>query len=72
MGFDPPVVAQAVEVIVRHRPGITEKELAEAIFGRGGYPQRVNSECRWLISLGYIKRDKSRPARYSAGRLGRH
>ncbi len=71
MSFDPPIVAQAIEVIVRHRPGITQKELAEAIFGTEGYPQRINWDCRWLTSLGYIRRDKSRPARYTVGRPSR-
>ena len=70
MSFDPPMIAQAIEVIVRHRPGITERELAETIFGDKGYQQRVNSDCSWLRGLGYIKRDDSRPARYTAGRPG--
>jgi hypothetical protein len=70
MSFAPPTIAQAIEVLVRHRPGITERQLAEGIFGGDGYQQRVNSDCRWLISMGYIKRDDSRPAGYTSTRPG--
>jgi hypothetical protein len=70
-GFEPPIIAQAIEVIVRHRPGVTERDLYEAIFGEEGYQQRVNSDCRWLTNLGYLRRDDSaRPARYFPGRPG--
>jgi hypothetical protein len=72
MTFDRPIIAQAIEVIVRHRPGITERELAEAIFGKDeAYQQRVNSDCSWLRSMGYIRRDDAtRPGRYYPVRPG--
>jgi hypothetical protein len=74
MGFEPPIIAQAIEVIVRYRPsGVTERELAETIFGPHpeGYQQRVNQDCRWLADQGYIRRDEnSRPYRYFKGRPG--
>jgi hypothetical protein len=72
MGFRPPTIAQAIEVIVRHHAdGVTEDEIAEAIFGPGGYRQRVQKDCAWLAKEGYIKKDGRGPAaRYSGGRKG--
>jgi hypothetical protein len=71
MSFEAPIIAQALEVIVRHRPGITQRELAEAIFGSKGSQQRVNQDCSLLTGLGYIIRDDtSGVARYSKGRAG--
>ena len=73
MSFDPPTIAQAIEVIVRYRPnGITQTEIAETIFGPRpeGYQQRVNQDCAWLTNRGYIRRDDGRPARYFNGRPG--
>jgi hypothetical protein len=71
MGFDPPTIAQAIEVIVCHRPGITEMNLARAIFGPEAYQQRVNSDCTWMTNAGYILRDDSTgPARYFPGPPG--
>jgi len=70
MAFDPPMIAQAIEVIVRHRPGVTEREIAEAIFGENAYQQRVNTDCRLLADLGYIRREGDRPFRYFPGRAG--
>jgi len=70
MSFDPPTIAQAIEVIVRHQPGLTQQEIAKMLFGEAGYQQRVNQDCAWLASKGYIKSDEGRPARYSPGRPG--
>jgi hypothetical protein len=55
-------VAQAVDVIVRHRPGITESELGEAVNAD------VQHDCEWLTRQGYIRRDETtRPFRYFPG-----
>jgi hypothetical protein len=73
VSFDPPTVAQAIEVIVRHRAnGITQAELTEAIFGPHGHipQQRVAQDCRWLTNIGCIRSDDGRPARYFKGRPG--
>jgi hypothetical protein len=37
-------------------PGLTESELAQALFGMDGYQQRVNSTCRRLIGRGEVER----------------
>jgi hypothetical protein len=41
---------------IAERPGLTEAELAQAIFGMDGYQQRVNSTCRLMIAKGEIER----------------
>jgi len=42
--------------LIERGPGRTEQELAEAIYGPGGYQQEVNGECRLLVQRGHIER----------------
>jgi hypothetical protein len=69
-------VSDSILSIVRRRPGLTERELAEEIFGnRSGYQQRANGSCRLLVAEGLLTR-KGRggmadPFRYELGRKGR-
>ena len=49
-------VEERIKERVAERPGLTEEELAHAIFGMEGYQQRVNSTCRRLIARGEIER----------------
>jgi hypothetical protein len=42
--------------LVETCPGRTEAELAEAIFGKKAYQQRVNPDCRRLADMGDIER----------------
>lgn len=51
-------LADKILKVVANQPGITDRWLAEAIFGPGTSQQRVNSECRYLERLGQIKRTK--------------
>jgi hypothetical protein len=44
--------------VVSKQPGITDRWLAEAIFGQGAPQQRVNGECRSLASQNKIVRRK--------------
>ena len=37
-------------------PGLTEREIAERIFGREGYQQQVNPDCRKLYAQGLVER----------------
>jgi hypothetical protein len=64
-------VADDIEGLVRKKPGMTEAELAEALFGAEGYQQRVNSTCRRLIAQGRVHRRgggyQSDPFRYHPG-----
>lgn len=64
-------VAEQIEALVRRRPGLTEAELADALFPDGAYQQRVNSTCRALIKAGRVHRrgqgGRGDPFRYSPG-----
>ena len=42
--------------LVRRRSDLTEAEMANQIFGKEGYQQRVNSTCRRLLKEGKLKR----------------
>lgn len=44
-----------IQFIVERRPGISDDDLAEAIYGRR-QQQLVNSECRYLAECGRIER----------------
>ncbi|MET0747792.1 MAG: hypothetical protein ABWY49_06350 [Rhizobium sp.] len=50
----------SVEVRIKERiaaqQGLTEAELARAVFGMDGYQQRVNPSCRLLIARGELER----------------
>lgn len=45
-----------VETVIVKWPGLTETELAKALYGLNGYPQQVNAACRALIRRGRIER----------------
>jgi hypothetical protein len=42
--------------IVRRRPGMTELEIAKAMYGSNAIQQQVNVECRLLVKLGLVDR----------------
>ena len=49
-------VADRIESLVRRKPGLTEAQLAERLFGGDAYRQRVNSSCRKLIKQDRVQR----------------
>lgn len=49
-------VAEDILLLVTTRPGLTETQIAERLFGDEGYQQRVNSTCRRLIREYRIRR----------------
>ena len=50
-------VSDQIMVLVRRKSGLTERELAEEIFGNAkGYQQRVNGDCRLLVAQGKLER----------------
>lgn len=53
-------IAQAIDVIVRHRPGISQRELHEAL------QADVRKDCNWLVEKGHIllNEDKGHAAYY--------
>ena len=50
-------VADEIVALVTKRPGMTEAQLAEKLFGGEAYQQRVNSTCRRLIEEGLLQRN---------------
>jgi hypothetical protein len=50
-------LAQQILEAVQKQPGITDRWLAEALFGPGTPQQRVNGECRRMVDLGLIDRN---------------
>lgn len=58
-----PTAGQVVRWLVRHRSGITEADLAEAMYGVRDQP-RIHQECDLLELRGFIRRDRTdRPLR---------
>lgn len=49
-------VADRIQELVARHPGLTEAQIAEQLFGAGGYQQRVNSTCRRLVRQGRLRR----------------
>jgi predicted transcriptional regulator len=61
--FEPPVACDVILWIVNHRPGISEAELAEAMYGTREQ-SRVHQDCDLLESKGLIDRQRdTRPMR---------
>ncbi|MGN1291065.1 MAG: hypothetical protein ACI4XG_31455, partial [Bradyrhizobium sp.] len=52
----PMTVAQQIIRLIREQPGLTERQIAERIFGDGGSIQRVNPTCRKLVAAGWLER----------------
>ncbi|MXW84973.1 MAG: hypothetical protein F4Z55_03290 [Boseongicola sp. SB0667_bin_21] len=42
--------------LIRERPGLTERELAQSRFGEGAPQQKVNQDCTLLLSRGLVER----------------
>lgn len=57
--MEKPTIAQVLWFLVESRPGLTEPEYAEIMFGDRGYQQRVNTDVNWLASKGTIRIDDS-------------
>ena len=56
--FKPPVkeLQQRILSEIGKSPGLTEREIAERIFGSDGYQQQVNPDCRRLFEKGLVER----------------
>jgi hypothetical protein len=65
-------LADDIEALVGMRPGLTEAEIADHLYGANGYQQKVNSTCRRLVKQGRVHREgegyQSDPYRYHLGR----
>lgn len=61
--FEMPVACDVVLYVISHRPGITEADVALALYGKPDQP-RVHQDCTLLESKGLVRRDReSRPVR---------
>jgi hypothetical protein len=49
-------VARKIADLVERQPGLTELEIAKAIYGPSAVQQQVNQQCRVLVSAGKIER----------------
>ena len=49
-------ISDVLLFLIKNGPGRNETELAEAIFGKGGYQKRVNSDCNLLLIQGKVER----------------
>ena len=49
-------IREVLLFLIKNGPGRTESQLAQAIFGRKAYQQRVNSDCQVLLSRGLVER----------------
>jgi len=52
-------VASRIVDLVRRRPGMTELEIAKAIYGPGAAQQQINQHCRSLLKQGKVDRNGS-------------
>ena len=52
------MLAVKVMEVVERRPGITDRELSESVFGTRHRVQQINGECRHLKNLGRLERKK--------------
>jgi hypothetical protein len=61
-------IADEVEAVLISRPGLTEAEIAAALFGEAGYPARVAKACISLMKSRRIERSgrggRADPFRY--------
>lgn len=64
-------IDEKVMAAVTDRPGRTEAQLADAIYGATGYQQRVNGACRYLVREGFLVRNggggHADPFKYTLG-----
>ena len=61
-------IADEIEALITRSPGLTEAEIAAALFGEAGYTARVSVACRVLIKGRRIERSgqggRNDPFRY--------
>lgn len=60
-------VRSAIIAYVNAHVGVTEREIAQAIFGRAGVQQQVNPHCRELVRTGHLVRLPTTPLTYKIG-----
>ncbi len=63
-------IADDIEALIACRPGLTEAEIATALFGDAASPQRISNACRSLLKSHRMERrgrgGRNDPFRYFA------
>ena len=66
-------IAEKIVRAVREQPGLTERQLADLLFGENAAIQRVNPTCRKLVAQGFLLRRgqgwSADPFRYHLARI---
>ena len=57
VGVSMTLLEERILKVLEKRPGLSDREIAEQIFGAGAPQQRVNPGCRGLCERGYLKRE---------------
>lgn len=47
-------LADALDFVIHHRPGLSERELSAALYGSPSYEQAVKVECQHLLRGGRV------------------
>jgi hypothetical protein len=48
-------LADALDFVIHHRPGLNERELSVALYGSPSYDQMVKAECEHLMQGGQVQ-----------------
>ena len=65
-----PTLAQRIVSLMEKRPGLSDREIADALLGAGAAQQSVNQACRALVSRGVLSRAKRKDGRIGNFPLG--
>jgi hypothetical protein len=49
-----PTLADALDFVIHHRPGLNARDLSVALYGSPSYEQTVLAECQHLMSGGQV------------------
>ncbi|HVI89475.1 MAG TPA: hypothetical protein VM659_14310 [Dongiaceae bacterium] len=47
-------LADALDFVIHHRPGLSERELSTALYGSPSYERAVKAECHLLMAGGKV------------------
>lgn len=53
-------LSDALDFVIHHRPGLSERELSAVLYGSPSYQQTVEGECQRLVADGRVHR-RARP-----------
>ncbi|HVJ42402.1 MAG TPA: hypothetical protein VM639_12945 [Dongiaceae bacterium] len=49
-------IADVLDFVIHHRPGLNERDLSTALYGSPSYEHQVEAECSRLVSSGQVNR----------------